>query len=1263
MTAIRIVPESVRGRQAEASDPSAAVFVSANAGSGKTHVLAQRVIRLMLDGSPVGVDPSKILCITFTKAAAANMAARVYDQLKGWIALADDALDQAMWEIGVRDIDAAKRRRARRLFALALETPGGLKVQTIHAFCTRVLQQFPFDADVAAHFTVLEERAQSEMLERARMAVLLEAAAAPQTPIGRALKAAVAAAADTKVVNVLNEATAKRAKLTGWVAGGFERAAEQLSAALGIDADDDLTRVEKDIVSGPYLPLSDWIGIVAKLREGSKSDEDQAGRLSAAVGASGEERIDHYLGMFLAEENKPRQRLVTRGLAARRPELAERLRVEQDRIAQLVERRNAIICRDRTTALVTIAVEVIRRYTAEKERRGLLDYDDLIDKTHRLLTECAPSWVHYKLDHGLDHILVDEAQDTSEKQWDIIKRLVSEFGADADAQGPRRRTVFAVGDEKQSIFSFQGAAPREYEAARRHFEERFRRSNVAWRFVRFDHSFRSGENVLSAVDEVFRFPNLYRSITSGRDGKLVHLPLPGAAPGLVEIWPLIEPDPTPDMTAWDAPFDAVSETSPQVKLASKIAATVRGWIDNGAPVGAERRAMRYGDVLILVRQRGPLFGAIIRALKNGGVAVAGADRLILTEHIAIVDLMALADALLLAHDDLALAIALKSPLFGFDDDLLFKLAWERRRHLRAALAMRAAESKEFAAADALLRRCEARAGHDSPFAFFAWLLGPEQGRRKIFARLGLEAADALDEFLELALEYERHQPPSLQGFVDWLRSATTVVKRDMQTTRDEVRVMTVHGAKGLEAPVVILADTTTPPRGSHPPALLEIEAPARLPWGPGRLARVEERKSGRDGCAPSGGISGTSCVVWASRRDLDVPAVAAARQAALGENEHEYRRLLYVAMTRAAERLVVCGCHGKKKPSPDCWYDLVRNGLDGQPGFEPLRDGETITWRYRRAVEPAPSPQPESVVADFDYSIGGSKLADRRVRLEEGEGAGDVDTVFRGSNPDPSPAEPPLSYPPRLAHHGSDLATHESERTRQQPTSPGAGEETLPAWLATPARAEATRSILVSPSSAYNEAVALQALPRRRNAAQERAQAQALLRGTLIHRLLQSLPDIEPARREAVAHSFLARTSSAFSMDERNLLVGQALAIFANPRFANLFAPGSRAEVPIVGRLARTSGPDIEVSGQIDRLAITARAVLIADYKTNRDPPTSVEAAPPAYVGQLALYRAVLAKIYPDRPIRAALVWTGLPDLMELPSRQLDEAIVRITSG
>jgi ATP-dependent helicase/nuclease subunit A len=1176
MSAARVIPDSVRHRQADASDPSAAAFVAANAGSGKTHVLAQRVIRLLLDGGAGGVDPSKILCITFTKAAAANMAARVYDTLKGWIALDDATLDLAMHEIGVADIDVAKRARARRLFAAALETPGGLKVQTIHAFCTRILQQFPFEADIAARFAVLEERAQSEMLERATLGVLLEAAGAPDSALGRALKVAVAAAADTTFREVVREAIDQREKLQRWIAaaGSLERGMAQLSRVLGIAVSDDLAQVETEILEGPHLPSSRWAEVAARCRQGSKNDQLQGDRLAAALAGSGVARVDSYLEVFFSGSNGPRAYLLTGGLAKKHPDLAADLAAEAARLGSLVERRNGVVCRDRTAALVTIALKVIARYTAEKDRRGLLDYDDLIDKTFRLLAGIDPSWVHYKLDLGLDHVLVDEAQDTSEKQWNIIKRLVSEFAAGAGARGLLRRTVFAVGDEKQSIFSFQGAAPHEYDAARRHFEKIFLVSEVAWRFVRFDHSFRSGENVLGAVDLVFRSPEIYRSITSDRDGRPVHQALPGAVPGLVEIWPLVEPEPAPEMEGWDAPFDAVSETSPQVRLAQKIAATVRSAIDAGTPVGRERRVMRAGDVLVLVRQRGSLFEAIIRALKNAGVAVAGADRLVLTEHMAIIDLMALADALLLTDDDLALAVALKSPLFGFDDDLLFALAWGRKSGLRATLAARASEQPQYAAADALLRRCAAVARREAPFGFFAWLLGPEQGRRKIYARLGVEAADALDEFLELALEYERRETPSLQGFVGWLRGATTVVKRDMEVTRDEVRVMTVHGAKGLEAPVVILADTTTPPRGAHHPRLLDVGPVKAAPGAP-------------------------ACMVWAGRRDDDVRAVAAAREAALVENEHEHRRLLYVAMTRAAERLIVCGYQGKIRPRPGCWYDLVSGGLGGQPGFEEAGDGEAKVWRYRKTPEPEPAPA--------------------------------------------------ISRPPQ-----------------------GEAADEPPVWLTTPAPFEPGRPVALSPSAAYDEvaeASPVQAAAwRRQDTAQDaakdaaQARAHAVARGTLTHRLMQSLPDIEPMRREAVAHRFLARAGAEFSADDRNRLLAQTLAVLADPRFAPLFAAGSRAEVPIVGRLASAGGADILVSGQIDRLVVTREAVLIADYKTNRDPPASVDAAPKAYVEQLALYRAVLRKIYPDRPVHAALVWTEIPDLMKIPAAMLDQAAARVTS-
>src|ERR1700761_5078029 len=382
----------------------------------------------------------------------------------------------------------------------------------------------------------------------------------------------------------------------------------------------------------------------------------------------------------------------------------------------------------------------------------------------------------------------------------------------------------------------------------------------------------------------------------------MHYALDDAGPGLIELWPLAEADKREEIEGWRAPFDGVSVTSPEVKLSGRIQAGIKRLVASGTMTGTtgNRRPLTYGDVLVLVRRRGNLFDAVIQALKQAGVPVAGTDRLKLTEHIAIIDLMNLADALLLPQDDLALAVALKSPLFGLSDDDLFELAWDRKGSLRTALSRHAGESDKFRSVERRLIQCERRFAHETPFAFYAWLLGGDGGRQRILRRLGHEANDALDEFLELALNYERKAPPSLQGFMAWLRSADTEVKRDMEISRDEVRVMTVHGAKGLEASVVFMVDTTSSPADTQRLRLIQ------LPYG-----------------------NGGEVMVWAGRKADDPSAVAAARTAMLAETEDEYRRLLYVAMTRAADRLIVAGVkpgnvNGVRKL---CWYDLADKGL------------------------------------------------------------------------------------------------------------------------------------------------------------------------------------------------------------------------------------------------------------------------------------------------------------------------------------------------
>src|ERR1043166_5525823 len=500
------VPLDVLNVQRAASDPAVSAWVAANAGSGKTHVLAQRVIRLLL----AGTRPEKILCLTYTKAAAANMANRVFDTLGRWTALHDAALDDAIAAIEGRRPSARQRVLARRLFAEALDTPGGLKVQTIHAFCTRLLQQFPFEADVAARFEVLEDRAQSELIDRQRLAVLLEAAAYPDGDLGRALTGAISVAADVTFAQVVGEVIARRDQLTAWTSakGSVAAAVADLSNALGLELGDTADRVDREIVEGPLFPMSEWVEVAALCRTGSINDQRQCERLSAAIRATGRERVTAYLSVFLTDRFEARKSVVTGALARQYPELAQRLPDAQTRVCCLLARRRAIETRDRTAALITIATAVIDRVRAEKNRRGLLDYDDLIDKAMHLMAKVEAAWVHHKLDLGIDHVLIDEAQDTSPKQWEIVARLVAEFAAGLGARDVKR-SIFAVGDEKQSIFSFQGAAPAKFAEMRDRFARDFLAANLGWRYLRFQQSFRSTAVVLQAVDTVFGRPEAF----------------------------------------------------------------------------------------------------------------------------------------------------------------------------------------------------------------------------------------------------------------------------------------------------------------------------------------------------------------------------------------------------------------------------------------------------------------------------------------------------------------------------------------------------------------------------------------------------------------------------------------------------------------------------------------------------------------------------------------------------------------------------------
>jgi ATP-dependent helicase/nuclease subunit A len=1130
----REVPAPTRLAQQRASDPSGSAWVSANAGSGKTHVLVQRVVRLLLAGAP----PSRILCLTFTKAAAANMSARVFRELGKWTTLSDAELAHAIERAGALAPTEAHLNLARRLFARTIETPGGLKIQTLHAFCERLLHLFPFEANVAAAFRVLEEREAGDLLRRARGAAFERALREPE--LASAVEKIARLAGTDGFDGLLGATLRRREELAAF--GGPDAYAARLRRRLGLAPDESLETIRNEMLEGGG-GRSRWRDWASKLGAGSKTDQQRADSLRAAAALGDPElAVAIYLDVFFTQAGSPRKILATKAIAERYPATVDQLYLERDRLERLADRRRSAEAVERSYALVVVAETVLKRYAELKNARGWLDFDDLIQRTRALLKNADAAWVLYKLDSGIDHILVDEAQDTSQAQWDILREIAADFLA-GEGASRRVRTFFAVGDEKQSIFSFQGAAPTMFDAMRREFERRHLHAALPFASVRLHLSFRSAPPVLDSVDRVFAVETVWRGVSAGDDPPPLHEAFRLELPGLVEIWAPISPEPAPDPEDWRMPLDATRRDDPAVALAERIAGVIGNWLSAGSEervidgeTGRPRR-IRAGDIMILVRSRGAFFEAMTRALRRANIPSAGADRMTLRDHIAVMDLVAAGRTALFEDDDLSLAAVLKSPLIGLDDDALLELAPRRAATLAAALA----ESGEprFAEAHARVARWRARATL-SPFDFYARLIGADGGRRALLGRLGHEAADAIDEFMALALAFEQTNAPSLHGFLAEIEAADVAIKRDMEAEADSVRVMTVHAAKGLEAPVVFLPDTCSAPTGRHDPKWLELE-PASSADSP--------------------------LFLWAVGKEGDSSPIRDARLAAQAVAAGEHRRLLYVAMTRAAERLIIAGFEGARARPEDCWYNLARLGLD------PFVRGEPASWNSEETV----------------WRLGRGALAAETLTTD-------------------APAEIGV----------------------------------LPAWL----HANAPRESISTPLAPSRVGG-----PPRSKRPERGEQLEA---GRLAHALMQELPEVAPERRREIAERFLEAKGCSMPPARRSRLVQRALEVLALPELAPVFAAGSRAEVSIAGALPRPGRPDLTFLGRVDRLAVTAEAVYLVDFKTGDDPASAPRAD---YIEQLALYGAALAPLYPDRAVNAYLVWIEAGRLTRLTPAALARAL------
>ncbi|WP_026869153.1 double-strand break repair helicase AddA [Inquilinus limosus] len=936
MSLIRPDPTATQRR---ASDPARSVWVGASAGTGKTKVLTDRVLRLMLAGTP----PDRILCITFTRAAAAEMANRIAATLARWATLPDDALQLALADLMGAPPGTEVQTEARRLFAKVLDVPGGMRIQTVHSFCQSLLRRFPVEAGLPPQFELIDDRSAGEMLERVRRQVLEDEG------LGWAVDRIAAAVGAEEFGEIVRALVAERGRLTRLLDehGGLAPLVAQIRQLLDLPAGATRDSLLQEACADSALDCDALRAAAEALMAGGKTDQERGGMIAAWLADAADRTAGFavYVGAFLTADGTIRARLATQGVA-KTPGVLEALQAEAERILALTERLRAAETAEATEALLALGAALIERYRAEKTRRALLDYDDLILQTASLLERPGKSaWVLFKLDGGIDHVLIDEAQDTSPEQWRVVAALTEEFFAGLGARSDVERTVFVVGDEKQSIFSFQGADPAEFARMRAVFDRRIRAAERPFEIVPLETSFRSVSAVLELVDAVFardpaldgvapKPPHHFVSERRRLDG------------GLVELWPLVGPSESDEPPAWEPPTEQRGISDPGARLARLIAARIAGWLRDGALLESKGRPIRPGDILILVRTRNRFFVELMRALKAANVPVGGMDRMVLTEQLAVMDLMALARFLLLPEDDLSLAELLKGPLFGFDDDRLFALAHDRPGTLWGAMAA-SADPAVKAARDWLTEILD-RVDFQPPFELFSGVLArpcpgdPVSGRRAMLGRLGPEAEDPLDEFLTLALGFERQLPPSLQRFLHWLETGETEVKREQEQGDGQVRIMTVHGSKGLQAPIVILPDLVGMPRGG---------------------ARAGEKILWPDEALP--------VPLWAPRAAARPPVYREAMERADRRRDQEYRRLLYVALTRAEDRLYLCGHYATErgKPAEGCWYHLCRDGLATHPDAETASidgiEGEGLRLHRPQADRPAgPEPVAPAVIAE-----------------------------------------------------------------------------------------------------------------------------------------------------------------------------------------------------------------------------------------------------------------------------------------------------------
>ncbi len=1088
------ITQQASAKQQQAASPEQSVWVSANAGTGKTRVLTNRILRLLVGGA----EPSEILAVTYTRAAAAEMKNRLAIETARWAVIGESELKTAIHDVGIEKPTQDNIERARRLFAELLDKPAGIKIETVHAFAQSILKRFPIEAETQPTFKVASDEETREIKQRAIDSILGE----ENSKLQESLKFL----AQIIDVEQLKTMASEFFKAPQYLAHAQKKPTEfiaNLFAALGCkDAANDPKAAREQIITAANAAASrrksEVEAMAEIIKDGNKTEQKIAQGIKNYFSPLGG-GLDDYADIFLTKEGGVRSTNISKKSADAHPHLKIIFEEEAIRVSQAKKQIAAINIAEINSHLYNAAAEIANRYDSQKRQDGLMDYDDLIAKTTYLLDQKgAPSWVAYKLDQGLKHIMIDEAQDTSPQQWRLLAAIADEFFAQQKNDDENfGRTLFSVGDYKQSIYSFQGARPELFNKQKEKFKAAAKIAEKDFAEIELNISFRTNQTILDLVDNIAQ--------DGGGEG-LGHVPQHRTSrqgdSGFIEIMEPLQDN----ADAPPEPFDATHAYQGdkiQIKLARNIAEKLKEWIGRRY-LPSKNRVMQAGDIIILLQKRGGLWTIIDRELRRQGLPVASADKIKINNSIAIEDLLALGDAMLLPEDDLNLASVLKSPLFGLSEDNIFEIAYNRdKKTIQQRLQSLAAEKPVYKAANERLENWLKIAEETTPYEFYRRVLTTPV-RLAFTKRLGENAIHAIAQFLDIIAEFESEKTSTLQTLINHIRRADIDIKLENDArASNEIRIMTVHGAKGLEAPVIVMPDT------------LKQGKPNPLTY-------------------PLGGDMPIYAPAEASKLD----AIFEAKENIKNQQRDEDNRLLYVALTRAEDGLLIAGFEqSRKRTYEGSWYEKIATAA---AKIDPAK----LRGQDRAATESAEEKIPE--------------------------------------------------------------ADH------------------YPQWIHQAPAAEAGRYTMLSPSQQ----------PSSKSPMGEGRQ-KAMLRGTLIHRLLEILPGLSSEAQTRAANRIIAPlVPQEFSQIEANDAIAEAQNLMQSDDLSTIFSKDGRTEVPISGKVNGQS-----FQGIVDRLIIEEKRITIIDFKSG-SPPENNTNIPESYQRQMEIYRQIICQIWPSREVRAGLVFT-----------------------